>query len=83
MSTFNITGLIKVTFQGANGSGSPVNISVPGLKVGDSVVRIVDTGGGDETSLCELVVSTDGYIKQTFTGDASTTSLIGFLMRFA
>lgn len=81
MTTFAISGVIKITFNGMNGAG---NINVPGLKAGDVILRILDSsGGGDDGSLfSSAILKADNTIIQISALDLSAVSFTGVLARF-
>jgi hypothetical protein len=72
---------VRATFNGRNGAGP---ISVPGLKVGDLVIWLLDTlDGGLKTgdSFLESVVSVDDQIQQIATNDFTVLPWDALLMR--
>lgn len=82
MTTFAMTAIIKVTFNGRNGAGS---ISVPGVKVGDYILNIQDTAdsgnGGNAQGAFVIYVGTDDTINQASGSDQSGTEYTAFLVR--
>lgn len=91
--SFQMAALIKVTFQGADSSGGAVNISVPGVKVGDVVLSIhnasnpnVGEQGPSNTSVGLFLlqpVAVDDQIHQTGGFDRTATTFTAVLARFA
>lgn len=78
MSTFAITGTIKITFTGRNGAGS---ISVPGLKAGDRTVNVTDSVNNGYGGQFEWAVSSDDSYFQASNNDLSSTSFTAILIR--
>jgi hypothetical protein len=79
-----ISGLVKATFPGRNGSGT---ISVPGLKAGDVVLNVTGGGGiytaasNGGTSPWEFIISVDDEIQQIQNADFSPVTIEAVLFR--
>jgi hypothetical protein len=73
------------SFQGANGTSGPVNISVPGTKVGDLLMAFSAPGlgtGAGPGAYFYATVQTDDTVWQTWGGDATAYTFKVVLMRF-
>jgi hypothetical protein len=85
----SITAIMTVTFTGANASSAPVAISVPDVKVGDIILRIIENTSdgrgadpeGGNGSIFAWYVVTDGEILQQ-QSDFSFTTLTAVILRF-
>ena len=88
--TFQMGALIKVTFQGVDGSSgpSPAIISVPGIKAGDVVVSVshggseMGPGGGPNHYIGDQPIPTDDQINQYGGNDWSALTFTAILVRF-
>ena len=80
MTTFAMTGLIKVTFTGRNAAGS---ISVPGVKVGDYILMVDQTAlaGGNFNGPFLTYIDTDDTVEQLSNSDLSAIDFTAFLIR--
>jgi len=80
MSTYSETSLIKVTFNGRNGSGY---ISVPGVKVGDILIAPINPPNpisvGEFPGICDTADS----IFQISEDDHTDRAFVGVMVRFA
>lgn len=76
-----ISGTIFFSFTGRNGAGA---ISVPGLKVGDRLVRLIQDGATDYTAdlgMMEWVVTVDDEIQQNSGGNTTTWNFEAIALR--
>lgn len=75
------SGIFEITFTGGNGVSA---ISVPGLKVGDTVLRVWQPSSPAAhflDNLVEAVVSTDDELAQLSGDDYTSATLKAVLVR--
>lgn len=76
-----ISGTILFTFNGRNGPGA---ISVPGLKAGDRIVRLLQVGIQDYTGaadMMEWIITVDDEIQQVSVGNLTTWNFEAIAVR--
>lgn len=71
MGIDKISGTIQFSFNGRNGAGA---VSVSGLKVGDKILRLTQSGTDytADPTMMEWVISVDDQIQQISGGNLST-----------
>lgn len=80
MGIDKISGTIAFSFNGRNGSGA---ISIPGLKAGDKIIRLIQ-GTTDYTAdptIMEWVISVDDQIQQIISENLSTWAFSAIAVR--
>jgi hypothetical protein len=73
--------VIRATWSGINGAGA---ISIPGLRVGDRMLQLLDSGQNLDSGILfytQVVVSVADELQQNHTGDLTTIAFDGVFVR--